>query len=187
MRMPYYRPRTGGARASPRSRVSTGTGRCRRWRPLSKTPVRASRPRPVPRRSPRRFGSPRRERETRSRSAPRTTRSRSRGASCATASTRSPAGSRGSACGRGDTVALMISNRPEFHLCDLAGMMLGATPFSIYNTYTPEQIALPRRRRRRADPDLRAAVSAAGARGAREPPGPRARDRDRRRAAGGRR
>ncbi len=41
---------------------------------------------------------------------------------------------------RGDTVALMMSNRPEFHLCDLAAMMLGATPFSIYNTYTPEQI-----------------------------------------------
>jgi len=42
--------------------------------------------------------------------------------------------------GRGDTVALMLSNRPEFHLCDLAAMMLGATPFSIYNTYSPEQI-----------------------------------------------
>ncbi|HEX7609998.1 MAG TPA: AMP-dependent synthetase/ligase [Solirubrobacteraceae bacterium] len=41
---------------------------------------------------------------------------------------------------RGETLALMLSNRPEFHLCDLAGMMLGATPFSIYNTYTPEQI-----------------------------------------------
>src|ERR1700681_942231 len=41
---------------------------------------------------------------------------------------------------RGDTVALMLSNRPEFHLCDLAAMMLGAAPFSIYNTYTPEQI-----------------------------------------------
>jgi long-chain acyl-CoA synthetase len=41
---------------------------------------------------------------------------------------------------RGDSVALMMTNRPEFHLCDLAAMMLGATPFSIYNTYTPEQI-----------------------------------------------
>ncbi|MGD0453305.1 MAG: long-chain fatty acid--CoA ligase [Solirubrobacteraceae bacterium] len=41
---------------------------------------------------------------------------------------------------RGDSVALMLCNRPEFHLCDLAAMMLGATPFSIYNTYTPEQI-----------------------------------------------
>ncbi len=42
--------------------------------------------------------------------------------------------------GRGDTVALMLSNRPEFHLGDLAAMMLGATPFSLYTTYTPEQI-----------------------------------------------
>jgi len=42
---------------------------------------------------------------------------------------------------KGDTLALLIGNRPEFHLCDLAGMMLGATPFSIYSTYTAEQIA----------------------------------------------
>src|ERR671932_1320560 len=40
----------------------------------------------------------------------------------------------------GDTVALMLANRPEFHLADLAVMTLGATPFSIYQTYTPEQI-----------------------------------------------
>ena len=82
----------------------------------------------------------RRARPTRSRSAPRTTRSRSPGASCASASTRSPAGSPRSASARGDTLALMLANRPEFHLCDLAAMMLGATPFSIYSTYTPEQI-----------------------------------------------
>src|SRR5579859_1723507 len=43
--------------------------------------------------------------------------------------------------GRGDAVALMLTNRPEFHICDLAAMMLGATPFSIYNTYAPDQIA----------------------------------------------
>jgi long-chain acyl-CoA synthetase len=42
---------------------------------------------------------------------------------------------------RGDAVALMLKNRPEFHICDLGAMMLGATPFSIYNTYSPEQIA----------------------------------------------
>ncbi len=41
---------------------------------------------------------------------------------------------------RGDTLALLLSNRPEFHICDLAGMMIGAAPFSIYNTYTAEQI-----------------------------------------------
>ncbi len=43
--------------------------------------------------------------------------------------------------GRGDTVAFMLSNRPEFHLLDTAVMHLGATPFSIYNTSSPEQIA----------------------------------------------
>jgi len=41
----------------------------------------------------------------------------------------------------GDTVALMFSNRPEFHLADLAVMMLGAVPYSIYTTSAPEQIA----------------------------------------------
>src|SRR3712207_4058693 len=34
----------------------------------------------------------------------------------------------------------MLTNRPEFHLVDLAATTLGATPFSIYATYTPEQI-----------------------------------------------
>jgi long-subunit acyl-CoA synthetase (AMP-forming) len=42
---------------------------------------------------------------------------------------------------RGDTVALMLSNRPEFHLADLAVMSLGAVPYSIYLTSAPEQIA----------------------------------------------
>src|SRR4051812_3137541 len=41
---------------------------------------------------------------------------------------------------RGDTVALMLGSRPEFHLADLAAMTIGATPFSIYQTYTPDQI-----------------------------------------------
>jgi long-subunit acyl-CoA synthetase (AMP-forming) len=43
--------------------------------------------------------------------------------------------------GRGDTVGLMLLNRPEFNLCDTAAMHLGAVPFSIYNTSSPEQIA----------------------------------------------
>jgi long-subunit acyl-CoA synthetase (AMP-forming) len=42
---------------------------------------------------------------------------------------------------RGDTVALMLSHRPEFHIADLAVMMLGAVPYSIYLTSAPEQIA----------------------------------------------
>jgi long-chain acyl-CoA synthetase len=42
--------------------------------------------------------------------------------------------------GHGDTVALMLTNRPEFHFADAAAMHLGAISFSIYNTYSPEQI-----------------------------------------------
>src|SRR3954454_9451288 len=41
----------------------------------------------------------------------------------------------------GDTVALMLGNSPEFHVADLAAMTLGATPFSIYLTSSPEQVA----------------------------------------------
>src|SRR3954466_4345775 len=41
---------------------------------------------------------------------------------------------------RGDTVALMLVNRPEFHIADLAVMTLGAAPYSIYATSSPEQI-----------------------------------------------
>jgi long-chain acyl-CoA synthetase len=40
----------------------------------------------------------------------------------------------------GRTLAIMLSNRPEFHFFDAAALHLGATPFSIYNTYAPEQI-----------------------------------------------
>ncbi len=43
--------------------------------------------------------------------------------------------------GRGDTVAIMLSNRPEFHIVDLAAVTIGATPFSIYVTYPAEEIA----------------------------------------------
>ncbi|QFU86903.1 AMP-binding protein [Amycolatopsis sp. YIM 10] len=42
---------------------------------------------------------------------------------------------------RGATVGMMLSNRPEAHLVDTAALHLGATPFSIYNTSSPEQIA----------------------------------------------
>src|SRR5204863_3566961 len=41
---------------------------------------------------------------------------------------------------RGDAVAIMLVNRPEFHLVDTAVLHLGATPFSVYNTSTAEQI-----------------------------------------------
>ena len=42
--------------------------------------------------------------------------------------------------GHGDTMAIMLVNRPEFHVVDLAAATLGATPFSIYGTYAPGQI-----------------------------------------------
>jgi long-chain acyl-CoA synthetase len=42
--------------------------------------------------------------------------------------------------GKGDTVALMMNNRPEFMPVDLAAVSLGAVPFSIYQTSSPEQI-----------------------------------------------
>jgi long-subunit acyl-CoA synthetase (AMP-forming) len=41
---------------------------------------------------------------------------------------------------RGDAIGLMLTNRPEFNLVDLAALHLGATPFSVYNTSTPEQV-----------------------------------------------
>jgi long-chain acyl-CoA synthetase len=42
---------------------------------------------------------------------------------------------------KGETVALMLANRSEFFACDLAAVALGAVPFSIYQTSSPEQIA----------------------------------------------
>ena len=41
---------------------------------------------------------------------------------------------------RGDVVCLMLTNRPEFNLCDASAMHLGAVCCSIYNTSPAEQI-----------------------------------------------
>lgn len=41
---------------------------------------------------------------------------------------------------RGDTVGIMLTNRPEFHIVDLAVMHLGAIAFSVYNTSAQGQI-----------------------------------------------
>src|SRR5215207_6331027 len=41
---------------------------------------------------------------------------------------------------RGGSMGIMLTNRPEFHWFDAAALHLGATPFSVYNTYAPEQI-----------------------------------------------
>ena len=43
--------------------------------------------------------------------------------------------------GRGDRVVLMMRNRPEFHFADLGVLLLGATPISIYNSSSEDQIA----------------------------------------------
>jgi long-chain acyl-CoA synthetase len=42
---------------------------------------------------------------------------------------------------RGEALGLMMLNRPEFHVVDAAAMLLGATPYSLYNTSPAEQIA----------------------------------------------
>lgn len=40
----------------------------------------------------------------------------------------------------GDRVLLMMRNRPEFHVADMAVLLVGATPISVYNSNAPEQI-----------------------------------------------
>src|SRR3954465_15100352 len=41
----------------------------------------------------------------------------------------------------GDRVVLMLRNRREFHVADAGALLAGATPISIYNSSSPEQIA----------------------------------------------
>jgi len=43
--------------------------------------------------------------------------------------------------GHQDTVAMLLPNTPECHLVDFAAIHLGAVPFTIYNSSSPEQIA----------------------------------------------
>jgi long-chain acyl-CoA synthetase len=43
--------------------------------------------------------------------------------------------------GSGSRVALMMRNRAEFHVADTAALFLGATPFSVYNTASAEELA----------------------------------------------
>jgi long-chain acyl-CoA synthetase len=50
------------------------------------------------------------------------------------------AGLAGLGLGRGRALGLMLTNRPEFHFFDSAALHLGATPFSVYNTYAPDQV-----------------------------------------------
>jgi long-chain acyl-CoA synthetase len=53
---------------------------------------------------------------------------------------RTAAGLAGLGLGPGDCLGIMLTNRPEFHWFDAAALHLRATPFSVYNTYAPEQI-----------------------------------------------
>ena len=41
---------------------------------------------------------------------------------------------------KGERVVLMMRNRIEFHVADVAVLLLGATPVSIYNSSAPEQV-----------------------------------------------
>jgi long-chain acyl-CoA synthetase len=41
---------------------------------------------------------------------------------------------------RGETVAMLLTNRPETHMIDLACVHLGAIPFNLYTTSTPVQL-----------------------------------------------
>jgi long-chain acyl-CoA synthetase len=50
------------------------------------------------------------------------------------------AGLRELGVGPGDRVVLLIGNRAEFHVADVAVLLLGATPISIYNSSSPDQI-----------------------------------------------
>ena len=40
----------------------------------------------------------------------------------------------------GDSVALFLRNRPEFHVADLGGLLCRAKTVSIYNSSAPEQV-----------------------------------------------
>src|SRR5437588_9807114 len=40
----------------------------------------------------------------------------------------------------GERVVLMLRNRPEFHVADMGALLVGATPISIYNSSSPDQI-----------------------------------------------
>ncbi|MDZ7733601.1 MAG: AMP-binding protein [Acidimicrobiia bacterium] len=53
---------------------------------------------------------------------------------------RAAAGFEARGIGRGDRIVLMMRNVPEFHVADMAAYFVGATPVSIYNSSSPEQV-----------------------------------------------
>jgi long-chain acyl-CoA synthetase len=50
------------------------------------------------------------------------------------------AGLQAAGLGEGQRMVLMLRNRPEFHVVDLAATFLRATPVSIYNSSSPEEL-----------------------------------------------
>jgi long-chain acyl-CoA synthetase len=42
--------------------------------------------------------------------------------------------------GRGTRVAMLLGNRPEFHIADIAVLLVGGTPISLYNSSAADQI-----------------------------------------------
>jgi long-chain acyl-CoA synthetase len=50
------------------------------------------------------------------------------------------AGLRANGVERGDHVVMMMRNIPQFHVVDMAAYMIGATPISIYNSSSAEQV-----------------------------------------------
>ncbi|WNG86459.1 AMP-dependent synthetase/ligase [Mycobacterium sp. ITM-2016-00317] len=58
-----------------------------------------------------------------------------------TAARRAASGLRVIGLRRGDTVGLLLTNRPEFHVADIAVLLAGGTPFSLYQSSAPEQLA----------------------------------------------
>jgi long-chain acyl-CoA synthetase len=53
---------------------------------------------------------------------------------------RAAAGMQARGVERGDRIVLMLRNTPEFHVLDIAALMVGATPVSIYNSSAPDQV-----------------------------------------------
>jgi long-chain acyl-CoA synthetase len=51
------------------------------------------------------------------------------------------AGFRAMGISPGERIVLMMRNRPEFHVLDMAALMCGATPISIYNSSSADQVA----------------------------------------------
>ena len=140
----------------------------------------------MPPRSRRRSGSPPPNGPARSPCAPRAARRSGRGRSCSSASTPSPAGLHRLGVRRGDSVALLLSNRPEFHLADMAAATARRDAVLDLQHVLARADRVRGHGRRRPGAHRRGGAARGRARGAQGAAGPRARDRRRRRGARGR-